>query len=431
MTKSHGNKNTLAIAIIGMMFFVFGFTTWVNAILIPYLKVACELSNFESYFVTFAFYISYLVISVPISYLLKKTGFKNGMFLGFCVMACGAFVFVPAALSRSYPLFLSGLFLIGIGLATLQTTANPYVTLLGKKESAARRISIMGICNKTAGIIAPLLLAAVILKPGDNKLFREVLQMNGLQKTSILDAIARRVIWPYATVALVLIGLGILVRYSPLPELESYTGEKSVNNKQVKMNIFQFPHLILGAMAIFLHVGSQIIAIDTIVTYAQGMGLPITEAKVFPSYTLAATICGYLLGIVLIPSFITQRAALCFCSCLGIVLSIMVLTVPGRTVFLGHSTELCIWFLVLLGLANSLIWAGIWPLALDGLGAQVKLGASVLVMGLSGNAILPLIYGYFADSYGLRQAYAVLIPCYLYIAFYAFHGYRVKRWSLI
>jgi len=411
------------------MFFVFGFTTWVNAMLIPYLKIACQLSNFQSYFVAFAFYISYLIISVPVSYLLKRTGFKKGMSLGFWIMAAGAFVFVPAALSRTYPVFLAGLFLIGIGLATLQTAANPYVTVLGPKERAAQRISIMGICNKTAGIIAPLLLAAAILRPGDGQLFKEVEWMDEQQKTLVLDALARRVILPYATVGAVLLLLGLLVRYAPLPEIEGFEEEKSSQAPLPGKNIFQFPHLILGAVAIFMHVGSQIIAIDTIVSYAQQMGLTIIEAKVFPSYTLFATICGYLLGIMLIPAVITQLTALRICTCLGLVLSMMVLCLHGSINLLGHQTDLSIWFIVLLGLANSLIWAGIWPLALDKLGPHLKLGASVLVMGLSGNAILPLIYGYFADRYSLREGYIVLLPCYLFLCFYAFYGYRVRQWN--
>ena len=156
MKLSKVDKNVMPIVIIGVMFFVFGFATWINAMLIPYFKIACELTNFESYLVTFAFYISYLAVSVPASFLLKRTGFKNGMMIGFWIMAAGAFIFIPAAETRTYGLFLCGLFLIGIGLAILQTAANPYVTILGPKERAAQRISILGICNKTAEIIAPI-----------------------------------------------------------------------------------------------------------------------------------------------------------------------------------------------------------------------------------------------------------------------------------
>jgi FHS family L-fucose permease-like MFS transporter len=416
--------------IIGMMFFVFGFATWINAMLIPYFKIACELSHFQSYLVTFAFYISYLVVSVPSSFLLKKIGFKKGMMLGFWVMAAGAFVFIPAAQTRTYGLFLCGLFLIGIGLSVLQTAANPYVTILGAKERAAQRISIMGICNKTAGIIAPLLLAAAILRPGDNTLFQSIQHMDTIEKNKVLDALIRRVILPYACVGGVLTILGFAVRFSPLPEIENFKDEDAPISNSLHHNIFSYPHLILGAVAIFLHVGSQILAIDSIIIYAQGMGMSMMEARVFPSYTLFATICGYLFGITLIPWCISQVNALRFCTLLGVMLSLFVVTTRGNSIFLGHHADISIWFLVLLGFANSMIWAGIWPLALDRLGTHLKLGASILIMGLCGNAIIPLLYGYFADKYNMQTAYWVLLPCYIYLVFYAFYGYKIKRWKL-
>jgi MFS transporter, FHS family, L-fucose permease len=424
------NRNIVPIIIIGMMFFVFGFATWINAMLIPYFKIACELSHFQSYLVTFAFYISYLVVSVPSSFLLKKIGFKNGMMLGFWVMAAGAFVFIPAAQTRTYGLFLVGLFLIGIGLSVLQTAANPYVTILGAKERAAQRISIMGICNKTAGIIAPLLLAAAILRPGDNALFQSIQHMDAMEKNKVLDALIRRVILPYACVGSVLTILGFAVRFSPLPEIENFKDEDSPMSDSPNKSIFSYPHLILGGVAIFLHVGSQILAIDSIIIYAQGMGMSIMEARIFPSFTLFATICGYLLGITLIPWCISQVNALRVCTLLGVILSLLVVTVRGNIFFLGHRADISIWFLVMLGFANSMIWAGIWPLALDRLGTHLKLGASILIMGLCGNAIIPLLYGYFADKYNMQTAYWILLPCYLYLVFYAFYGYKIKTWRL-
>ena len=190
----------------------------------------------------------------------------------------------------------------------------------------------------------------------------------------------------------------------------------------------QFPHLILGAVAIFTHVGTQVIAIDTIISYADSMGIGLLEAKVFPSYTLFCTICGYLIGIVTIPRFISQVNALRICTVLGTIFTFMIIYGEGTVVFLGHTADISIWFIVLLGLANSLVWAGIWPLAIDELGRFTKLGASILIMMLCGNAIMPLVYGYFADLYDVRTAYWVLIPCYLYLVFYAVHGHKVRRW---
>ena len=424
-------QTVISILIIGLLFFIFGFVSWVNAILIPYFKIACELNNFQSYFVAFAFYISYFIMSVPSSYLLKKLGFKKGMMAGFWTMAMGAFIFIPAAYTRTYGLFLLGLFTIGTGLSILQTAANPYITVLGPKESAAQRISIMGICNKSAGILAPLIFAAVILKATDTDLFKELASMHDAARDIVLDELIRRVILPYTVVGIVLFGLGLMVRYSPLPEIntEKESAELAAANAD-KKSIFEFPHLILGAIGIFLHVGTQVIAIDTIIGYANSMNIGLMEAKVFPSYTLAVTICGYVLGIICIPKFFSQLTALRICTMLGAVLTLLIVFAKGHVSFLGHSTDISIWFVVLLGLANSLVWAGMWPLALDGLGRFTKLGASVMIMGLCGNAILPLLYGYFADIYNVRVAYWVLFPCYLYLVLYAFYGYRMRKWSM-
>jgi MFS transporter, FHS family, L-fucose permease len=425
-------KDTIiSIFIIGLLFFIFGFVSWVNAILIPYFKIACELTHFKAYLVTFAFYISYFIMSVPSSFLLKKTGFKKGMMIGFWAMSLGAFIFIPAALTRTYEIFLVGLFTIGAGLAILQTAANPYITVLGPKERAAQRIAIMGIFNKGAGIIAPLLFAAVILKATDTDLFAQLATMNEVEKNRALDELIQRVIIPYACVGTVLFGLGLLVRYSPLPEINTEQESAEVAEANMgKKTIFQFPHLILGAVAIFLHVGTQVIAIDTIIGYANSMNVPLMEAKSFPSYTLSATICGYILGIITIPKFISQVNALRLCTVLGMVLTLLIIYSHGQVTFLGHVTDLSIWFVVLLGFANSLVWAGIWPLALDGLGKFTKLGASIMIMGLCGNAIIPLFYGWLADTFDVRQAYWVLFPCYLYLVFYAVYGHRVRSWSL-
>jgi FHS family L-fucose permease-like MFS transporter len=430
--SSLSKKDTIiSIAIIGVLFFIFGFVTWINAILIPFFKIACELNNFESYLVAFAFYIAYLLMSLPAGYLLKKIGFKKGMMCGFWVMALGAMIFVPAGLTRTYPLFLSGLFTIGIGLSILQTAANPYITILGPKERAAQRFSVMGICNKLAGILAPLLFAAVILKPEtDNELFRQVALMHGAAKEMVLDEIISRVVMPYAVVAAILLLLGFFVRYSPLPEIDTeHENDDLAANNAGKKTIFDFPHLVLGAVAIFFHVGSQVIAVDSIVNYASHQGMAFMEAKVFPSYTLTATIVGYLLGISFIPKLISQLTALKVCTVLGLLLSLCILAFEKRVAFFSHDTDISVWFIVSLGFANSMIWAGVWPLALDNLGRFIKTGASLLIMGLCGNAIMPLLYGYWADHHSLREAYWVLLPCYTYLIFYAFYGHRLKDWK--
>ena len=433
-TESHSKRMMyIAIAIVGMMFFIFGFVSWVNAILIPYFRIACELTNFQSYLVTFAFYIAYLVMSIPASFVLKRAGFKKGIMYGFFCMATGAMLFVPAALIRTYWFFLIGLFSIGTGLTILQAAANPYITIVGPIESATKRISIMGICNKFAGIIAPLIFAAIILKSSDSVIFEQlnVGAFSEAEKDVVLDGLIRRVIWPYSILSIFLFAVGIFIRYSVLPEINQEEENKEVETDDGKSHtsILQFPYLLMGAVAMFLHVGTQVIAIDTIIGYANSMHMDLLEAKVFPSYTLTATICGYIMGIILIPKYLSQKRAFQICCTLGLIFSLGVVLSNMQVSFWGHDANLSIWFLVLLGFPNSLIYAGIWPLSIRGLGRFTKIGSSLLIMGLCGNAILPLIYGHFADLFSVKQAYWVLIPCYLYLMFFSLYGHKIESWS--
>lgn len=424
----------ISLAILSAMFFIFGFVSWVNSILIPYFRISCELSHFESYFVAFAFYIAYFVMAIPSGILLKKAGFKKGIMYGFMLTALGAFIFVPAALARQFEIFLIGLFSIGTGLAILQTAANPYVTIIGPIDSAARRISIMGICNKVAGIISPLIFAALILKANDSELFALIESgvLDETTKNAMLNELIRRVIIPYGILGIILLLTGIGIRYSVLPEIntdeQNVSGEQQDNKHSGKKSIFDFPYLVLGALAIFFHVGTQVIAIDTIINYADSMGMDLLEAKAFPSYTLGCTMIGYILGIILIPKYISQKKALIMCTLLGLVLSLGVVFADFDMTLFGHRANASIFFLNALGFPNALIYAGIWPLSIHGLGKFTKTGSSLLIMGLCGNAILPLIYGYFADSYSLRTAYWVLIPCFLYLLFFAVKGHKIKSW---
>lgn len=424
----------ISLTILAGMFFIFGFVSWVNSILIPYFRIACELTHFESYFVAFAFYIAYFVMAIPSGILLKKVGFKRGIMYGFMLTALGAFLFVPAALVRQFEIFLIGLFSIGTGFAILQTAANPYVTIIGPIESAARRISIMGICNKFAGIISPLIFAALILKADDSELFSliESGTLDAITKSAMLDELIQRVIVPYAILGGLLVLAGIGIRYSILPEIntdeQNATDEKE-NGHNSKKSIFDFPYLILGALAIFFHVGTQVIAIDTIINYANSMGIDLLEAKVFPSYTLACTMIGYVLGILIIPKYVSQTKALIICTILGLLLSFGVVFADFNVTLFGHQANISIFLLCALGFPNALIYAGIWPLSIHGLGKFTKTGSSLLIMGLCGNAILPLIYGYFAEVYDLRIGYWILIPCFLYLIFFATKGHKINSWK--
>ncbi|MCK9422188.1 MAG: sugar MFS transporter [Bacteroidales bacterium] len=432
----------LSIAVIGLFFFIFGFVTWLNGILIPYLKIACELSNFQALFVAFAFYISYTLMALPSSWVLKKTGFRNGMMIGLWVMALGTLIFIPAALLRTYAIFLLGLFVLGTGLAILQTASNPYITILGPRETAARRISIMGICNKLAGAIAPLILAYFILHDGDSFL-KNLDALNADARLAALDGLARRVIGPYLVMTFVLFALGLFIRKAPLPDIETEPQtETSPSISSVKTSIFQFPHLILGVITLFFYVGIEVIAGDTIIRYGLSIGVPLESAKNFTSVVLIAMVIGYVLGIILIPRVISQNKALAWCGLLGILFTIMITLIPVNTrmtiPFLDFMTlnsvkivlpYTCL-FVGFLGLANALVWPAVWPLAIHDLGRFIKTGSALLIMGIAGGAILPLVWGYLSDIWSPQQAYWLGVPCYLFIIYFALWGHKVKSWKI-
>lgn len=413
--KSGTNRS---IIIIGALFFIFGFVTWLNSVLVPYLKIACELNNFQSYFVVTAFYISYLVMALPSAWVLKTTGFKKGMSLGLMVMAVGALIFIPAAYTRTYETFLVGLFVLGTGLAVLQTAANPYITILGPIESAAKRISIMGICNKVAGVLAPLVLGAIVFRDTDN-LVQELELMDVAEKASVLNELSERVVVPYLIMMGVLVILAIWIYLSPLPEVDTDTEDEALAKTNInKKNIFQFPHLLLGTLAMFVYVGVEVIAGDTVISYGAAQGIPLIDAKVFTSYTLTAMIVGYIIGIFSIPKYVSQERALQISAILGIGLGLGAIYTTGFVSVLMIS---------LLGLANALVWPAIWPMAIAGLGRFTKIGSSFLIMAIAGGAILPLFYGRLADMFDPQQAYWIVIPCYIYILFFATKGYKIRK----
>lgn len=399
-------SNLYPIMMIGGLFFIFGFITWLNSILIPYLKLACELTNMELYFVAFAFYIAYFVMAIPSGWILKRIGFKVGMTAGLAIMAVGTILFIPAALTREYVVFLFGLFVQGTGLALLQTASNPYITILGPIESAAKRISIMGICNKVAGAVAPIILGAIVLSDADS-LSSSLSGMDAGEKTRALNDLAQRVIFPYEIITASLLVLAALVYFSRLPDVKEDDATDSASKHD---SIFRYTNLWFGVACIFFYVGVEVLAGDSIISYAASQQIPFTTAKFFTAVTLSTMIVGYLLGIVLIPKVLSQEKALLYSGVLGILLSIVCMLTTGYISVLAIAA---------LGLANALVWPAIWPIALNGLGRFTKLGSSLLIMGIAGGAIIPLIYGRLADTINPTAAYIILIPCYLVILLYA------------
>lgn len=410
------NQSNRPIIIIGILFFVFGFVTWLGSVLIPYLKIVCGLNNFASYLVAFSFYISYMVMAVPAASLLRVTGYKKGMSLGLVAMAIGACIFIPAALTRSYPLFLTGLFVSGTGMAVLQTAANPYITIAGPIETAARRMSIMGICNVVASIAGPLVLGAIILDDADGIQARAN-HAGAAEKASILNTLAHRAILPYALMAVILILLAVFIFFSGLPNLDGDAENKAAepaNHK--KTSIVQFPHLLLGVLTLFLYVGVEVIAGDSIIGYGASQGIPLSTAKFFASCTQLCMLAGYIAGIIVIPRYLSQENVLKVSPLLGLLFVFIALSTSGLT---------SVAFIALLGIANSMVWPSIWPLAIKGLGKFTKIGSSLLIVAIGGGAIMPLLYGWLADKFSLQHAYWLVVPCYACIWYYGKAGHKI------
>jgi len=399
--KSHWKYFVIPMIIIAAMFSILGFAVGINAFFVPFVKAAFNISTAMSYLVTTATFSAFVIFGIPSGWILKKVGYKRSMVIAFLLMALGMLFIVPAAKWISFPVFLFGLFVNGMGQTLLNAAVNPYVTILGPQRSAAQRISIMGICNKLSFGFAPVLLA--IFMDTTN------VQLN--------DAIV-----PFYVIGFILVSLGVLSYFAPLPEVKAAgEGENEKDTTSVytnsKSSIFQFPHLLLGGLAIFLYVGVENVALTSINDFAIEIGLPSPEK--FAGYTSAAYVIGYLLGIFLIPRVISQINAMITCTLIGIGSSLLIVFLPGT---------ISIYFVATLGLANSLIWPAIWPLALADLGRFTKSGASLLVMGIAGGGLLPPVLGLLRDYYSsYQQAYWMLLPVYLYFLFYALSGYKIRK----
>lgn len=421
-SAAHSTRGPMII--IGILFFIFGFVTWLNGPLITFVKLAFHLDTYaKAFMVTTAFYMAYFFLALPSSWILERTGMKKGMALGLFVMAVGTFIFGTFATQRNYNMSLAGLFIIGSGLSVLQTASNPYISILGPIESAARRISIMGICNKSAGILSPIIISALVFS-GVGDLERLVAEAASHEaREALLNEFAAKIYIPYMVMAGILVLLSIWVAKSSLPDIDASTansepvGDSTLSKE--KTSIFQFPHLLLGALCIFLYLGVEVIAGDAIGAYAQGFNIPAAETTIYTSFTLGAMLIGYIIGLFTIPKIITQGQALKISAILGLVFSI------GAYFTTGYVS---VAFVALLGLANALMWPAIWPLAISGLGRFTEKGSALMIMGLAGGAIIPQLFATLKDKFDFQLVFVILMGvCYLYILYYSGPGHKVGK----
>ena len=411
-----GNKS--AIVIIGALFFIFGFVTWLNGPLITFVQLAFELTVFKAFLVTFVFYLSYFFFALPASAILDRTGMKKGMALGLGVMAVGTFAFGQFCMLRWYGGALGGLFVMGAGLAVLQTASNPYISILGPIESAAQRIALMGICNKVAGILAPIVLGALVLH-GMDDFSEQVAVADPAGREALLDAFAARIHAPYMVMAAALVLLAIGILLSPLPDLRTEQGRTAAGGDiLLRDTLFNYPHVWLGALAIFVYVGAEVMAGDAIGTYGHSFGLPLDQTKFFTAFTLGAMLLGYVAGFIAIPRFVSQQRYLAWSAMLGVVLTL------GAYLTKGYVS---VGFVAALGFANAMMWPAIFPLGIHGLGRLIERGSALLIMGIAGGAIIPQLFAWLKQGHDFQLVFLLLmLPCYLFILYFAVRGHRVR-----
>lgn len=429
------NKNTslLPMMIIGGLFFIFGFITWLNGALVPFLQIVCNLNEVQAILIASTFYFAYVVMALPMAKVLEITGYRKAMSVGLWMISAGCLLYIPAAQTQSFALFLVAQFVLGTGLTLLQTASNPYIVKIGPEETAAVRISIMGILNKLAGVIAPMIFTALVLGEFSDVSAKSVAAMSEVDRAAKVNTLADGLIYPYFWMAIALAVLGFALLKSGLPELNlSDKGADSNDTNEASNSVFAYPHLILGALTLFVYVGVEVIAGDTIGLFGSRLGL--ANATTLTSFTMAFMVIGYCLGLLLIPRLMTERHALLCSAGLGMLLSVAVVFSSTEATFVSQIlwgwmgiglVPNTIAFIALLGFANAMVWPAVWPLALKGLGSLTAKGSALLIMGIAGGAILPLVYGLLSESVGNQSAYWMMIPCYIFIFYYALIGCRI------
>ena len=397
--KADKKNIVVPLLLVGSMNAILGFALGVNAFFIPFVKQAFHVTTAMSYLIMLATFSAYLVFGGVAGNILKKAGYKGGMVIALILMAVGFLIIVPSAKTVNFSLFLLALFINGLGQALLTGAYSTYVSIIGSPESAASRISFMGICAKIFYAAASFILAVFM----------------DLSNVRITD-----IITPFYIIAAVMSVMGIIYYFSPLPEVkaigeETETGEIQNSYSSTKTSVWQFPHLLLGVVAIFFTVGVEYLALGTINDYANILGLSSPHNYVW--FVSFAMIVGYLVGMFFIPRYISQTQALLASTVLGIIVSITILILPSTV---------SIYLIPLLGLANALLWPAIWPLAIADLGKFTKSGSALLVTGIVGAGIIPLIFGYFAQHFSYQMAYAIGLPAYLFIMYYALWGSKIR-----
>jgi FHS family L-fucose permease-like MFS transporter len=400
LSSNTENKNyTFALTSLTSLFFMWGFITCLNDILIPHLKAIFDLSYSQAMLVQFCFFSAYFLVSIPAGKIVKKVGFQKGIVFGLIVAAIGCFAFYPAAAMHSYPVFLMALFILASGITILQVSANPYVSILGNPETASSRLTMTQAFNSLGTTIAPFFGAYLIL--------------DQVAESMSVAQQAESVQLPYVLLAGLLLILAAIFSYIKLPVIEYI--EEPEAEKSIAGSAWQYRHLVLGAIGIFVYVGAEVSIGSFLVSFFNDpniAGLEESQAAKYIAYYWGGAMVGRFIGAAVMQKLAAGKV-LAFNAFMAVVFIIITIFASGQIAMLA---------ILLVGLCNSIMFPTIFSLAINGLGQHTSQGSGILCLAIVGGAILPLIQGVLADSIGLQNSFFLPIICYVFIAYYGLSG---------
>jgi len=416
----NGEANyTVPLVILTSLFFMWGFITCLNDILIPHLKSLFSLNYTQAMLIQFCFFTAYFIVSLPSGMIVEKIGYRKGIVIGLVTIGIGCLIFLPAALYTSYPIFLAGFFILASGITLLQVAANPYVTILGKPETASSRLNLTQAFNSLGTTVAPIFGSYLILSAAV-KTAEEISKMNGEALSAYKLAQASSVIAPYVGIAVTLFIMAVIFAVIKLPEIEAQSSEDQASADGVKRSAWTYSHLVLGAIGIFVYVGGEVSIGSFLVNYLGQpdiAGLPESIAGKYVSFYWGGAMVGRFIGSA-VQAYIKPGKVLGFNAFMAAALVIISMLTFGK---------IAMWTILLVGLFNSIMFPTIFSLAISGLGKSTGQGSGILCMAIVGGAIIPLIQGAIADKIGIHHAFILPVLCYAYIAFYGFIGHIPKK----
>lgn len=418
-TTSDGNgKNYLPeLSILTSLFFMWGFLTCLNDILIPHLKNVFSLSYFESMLVQFTFFLAYFLVSLPSGWIVKKVGYKKGIIIGLVTAGIGTLIFYPAAGMRSYPVFLTAFFILASGITLLQVAANPYVTILGKQETASSRLNLTQAFNSLGTTIAPYFGSLLILSNAV-KTSEQMAMMTPAELEAYKTAEAVAVQYPYLGLAALLLLIAAVFAFIKLPQIEAgeadEAGDTVASYDHLHNSAWKYRHLIMGAVGIFVYVGAEVAIGSFLVNYFVYLDPSMAEvdAGKMVSFYWGGAMVGRFVG-----SAVQRKIKP------GVVLGFNAIAAAVLVIasMLSFGT-IAIWSMLIVGLFNSIMFPTIFSLALHGLGKHTGQASGILCMAIVGGAIVPVVQGLIADNIGIHHAFILPVVCYVFIAYYGFSG---------